>query len=155
MVAEAPSRRRYAVVGTGSRAGMYVKALATTHADVGTLVAWCEPNPVRMDYHDDALRAAGLPVPARYAPGDFDGLLAGQRPDVVVVTSPDATHDRFATAALDAGCDVVVEKPLTTTLAGGKGDRGRRREVGGRPRRHVQLPLLAPERGAAAGDRLR
>jgi predicted dehydrogenase len=32
------------------------------------------------------------------------------------VTSPDATHHLYATAALDAGCDVVVEKPLTTAL---------------------------------------
>ena len=43
-------RRRYAIVGTGSRARMYVGALTDTHADVGQLVALCDPNPVRMDY---------------------------------------------------------------------------------------------------------
>jgi predicted dehydrogenase len=116
VVPPAPSRRRFALVGTGSRAGMYIEALARAYADAGTLVAWCEPNPARMDYHDATLAAEGLPLPARYAPEGFCALLEEQRPDVVIVTSPDATHHRFATVALAAGCDVVVEKPLTTAL---------------------------------------
>jgi predicted dehydrogenase len=69
-----------------------------------------------MTYYDRALAAAGKDAPIRYAPDEFDKLLAEQRPDVVVVTSPDATHHVYATAALEAGCDVVVEKPLTTAL---------------------------------------
>ena len=107
---------RYAVVGTGSRAAMYIDALANSYADVGTIVAWCEPNPTRMAYYDRTLAAVGKEAPARYGPDEFGKLLAEQRPDVVVVTSPDATHHLYATAALDAGCDVVVEKPLTTAL---------------------------------------
>lgn len=107
---------RYAVVGTGSRASMYIDALANSFSDVGSVVAWCEPNPTRMTYYDRVLAAAGKDAPTRYAPDEFDKLLAEQRPDVVVVTSPDATHHLYATAALEAGCDVVVEKPLTTAL---------------------------------------
>ncbi|ADB31185.1 oxidoreductase domain protein [Kribbella flavida DSM 17836] len=111
-----PQNRRYAVVGTGSRAAMYVEALATTYADVGSVVAWCDPNPTRMRYYDQVVTAAGRTAPPQYAPDDFARLLEQQRPDVVIVTSPDATHHIYATAALDAGCDVVVEKPLTTSL---------------------------------------
>ncbi|ONI75855.1 dehydrogenase [Kribbella sp. ALI-6-A] len=111
-----PQNRRYAVVGTGSRAGMYVDALTTTYADVGTLVAWCDTNPTRMAYYDGVVTAAGGTAPPHYGPDDFGRLLEEQRPDVVVVTSPDATHHRYAAAALEAGCDVVVEKPLTTSL---------------------------------------
>ncbi|MGC4943506.1 Gfo/Idh/MocA family protein [Kribbella sp. DT2] len=111
-----PKNRRYALVGTGSRAGMYVDALTTTYADVGTLVAWCDTNPTRMAYYDQVVTAAGGTAPPHYGPDDFARLLEEQRPDVVIVTSPDATHHRYATAALDAGCDVVVEKPLTTSL---------------------------------------
>ena len=41
------SRRRYAVVGAGSRSQMYVDAIAGEYADHAELVAICEPNPVR------------------------------------------------------------------------------------------------------------
>ena len=108
--------KRYAVVGTGSRAAIYIDALANSYADVGAIVAWCEPNPTRMTYYDRVLTSAGHTAPTRYAPDDFAKLLTDQKPDVVIVTSPDATHHRYATAALDAGASVVVEKPLTTAL---------------------------------------
>ncbi|MEV6285604.1 Gfo/Idh/MocA family oxidoreductase [Kribbella sp. NPDC051770] len=110
------NNRRYALVGTGSRAGMYVGALTSTYADVGTLVAWCDTNPTRMKYYDEVVTAAGGTAPPHYGPDDFARLLDEQRPEVVIVTSPDATHHRYAVAALEAGCDVVVEKPLTTAL---------------------------------------
>ena len=37
--------------------------------------------------------------------------------DLVVVASPNATHVRFARAAIDAGLDVVVDKPLAASAA--------------------------------------
>jgi predicted dehydrogenase len=120
MTAEGSAQRRYAVVGVGSRAGMYIAALAGRYADVGRIVAWCDTNPTRMSYYDAVLAAAGRRAPARYSPDAFDTLLSEQQPDVVIVTSPDATHHQYVTAALAAGHDVVVEKPLTTTLEGAR-----------------------------------
>ena len=38
---------------------MYLTALQTTHADVGELVALCDPNPARMEYYR---RELGLTV---------------------------------------------------------------------------------------------
>jgi predicted dehydrogenase len=113
-------KRRYAVVGVGSRAGMYITALAGTYAGEGDIVAWCDPNPTRMSYYDRVLAAAGRPAPARYSPDSFGALLSEHRPDVVIVTSPDATHSEYAAASLLAGRDVVVEKPLTTTVEGAR-----------------------------------
>ena len=46
------SRRRYAVVGTGSRAEMFVRALVTEHAGGAELVALADPNPARMRAHN-------------------------------------------------------------------------------------------------------
>ncbi|MGP4015840.1 Gfo/Idh/MocA family protein [Saccharopolyspora sp. 5N708] len=112
--------RRYGVVGTGARAQMYVVALVGAHADVAELVAWCEPNPARMD-HADRLVAAHAPdaaPPARYAPADLERMIAAERLDAVVVTSPDWTHAEVVTRAMRAGADVVLEKPLTTSTAG-------------------------------------
>lgn len=40
--------------------------------------------------------------------------------DLVVIGTPPATHAEIATAALDAGLDVVVDKPFTATSAEGR-----------------------------------
>ncbi|MDL9979263.1 Gfo/Idh/MocA family oxidoreductase [Microbacterium sp. ASV49] len=40
--------------------------------------------------------------------------------DLVVLGSPPATHAELATAAIDAGLDVVVDKPFTVTSAEGR-----------------------------------
>src|SRR2546421_11154778 len=47
------------------------------------------------------------------APEDFTRMLAERRGDTVVVTSVDRTHDRYIIGALEHGCDMVTEKPLT------------------------------------------
>jgi predicted dehydrogenase len=112
--ADGTSRPRWAVVGLGGRAQMYVRALAGTHADRNELVAFCDVNQTRMDAHNKALREEHDhdPVPT-YAAGDFTTMLAEQRVDAVVVTTLDRTHDEYVVAALRAGCDVVTEKPMT------------------------------------------
>ncbi|QBI52159.1 Gfo/Idh/MocA family protein [Streptomonospora litoralis] len=112
--------RRYAVVGTGARAQFFIAALAGEYADVAELAAWCEPNPARMD-HADSLVAAHRPgarPPARYGPDDLERMIADERVDTVVVTSPDWTHADMVARAMRAGADVVLEKPLTTSVAG-------------------------------------
>jgi predicted dehydrogenase len=37
------------------------------------------------------------------------------KPQFVIVTTTDASHDDYIVRALDAGCDVITEKPMTTT----------------------------------------
>ncbi|TWD84712.1 oxidoreductase family protein [Kribbella amoyensis] len=115
-------RRRYAIAGTGHRAGMYVGALTGEHADVGELVAWLDLNPARIAYHDgQAGSALGLDGPAglpQYGPDQLEQLIAEQRVDVVIVTTVDRTHAELVDRALRAGADVIVEKPLTTSVEG-------------------------------------
>jgi predicted dehydrogenase len=45
--------------------------------------------------------------------GDLDELLRQATPDVVHITTPPASHFELATACLEAGCHVYVEKPFT------------------------------------------
>ena len=103
-------RRRYAIVGTGSRARMYVGALTSTHADVGELVALCDPNPMRLEHYRTSYDLAEVPT---YAPEELDRLFDETRPDALIVTSPDATHDVYIAAALARGLDAITEKPMT------------------------------------------
>ncbi|WP_210479230.1 Gfo/Idh/MocA family protein [Naasia sp. SYSU D00948] len=115
---QAGERRRYAVVGTGSRAQMYVGAIAGPFAEVAELVAWGDTNPGRLDWSEQRLRSAGLEAPARFDPAELGDAVRAHRIDRVIVTTPDFTHADYAVAALEAGADAVVEKPLTTTEEG-------------------------------------
>ncbi|GAA2408313.1 Gfo/Idh/MocA family oxidoreductase [Streptomyces glaucosporus] len=108
--------RRYAVVGLGHRAQLYVDALLGDWSDAGRIVAFCDTNRTRMDFYNELVVAAGRsPVPCHH-PDDLDAVLAGA--DVLVVTTPDAFHARYVCAALEAGVDVVVEKPLAIDAQG-------------------------------------
>ncbi|MEV6032210.1 Gfo/Idh/MocA family oxidoreductase [Nonomuraea sp. NPDC052116] len=103
---------KYAFVGLGHRAQMYVDALLGEWRDAGTIVALCDTNRTRMDYYVERI---GHEVP-RFAPDEFDKVL--ELADAVIVTTVDATHARYVCAALDAGRDVIVEKPLTVDAEG-------------------------------------
>jgi len=104
---------RYALVGTGSRAEMFTQAVtATPGAD---LVALCDTNPVRIAAHQRLLASLGVPAPAAYPAAEFGPMLAKEAVDTVIVTTVDSTHERYIVTALDAGCDVLTEKPMTTT----------------------------------------
>ena len=111
-------RRRYAIVGTGSRAGMYIGAITGDHADVAELVATVDVNPGRLDYYDEVIGERAHPV--HYAPDDLEKAIERERVDRVIVTSPDFTHARYVARALRAGADVVVEKPLTVNEEGSR-----------------------------------
>ena len=65
-----------------------------------------------------------------YAPEDLARLFDETRPDALIVTSPDATHDVYIAAALERGLDVITEKPLTIDAERLQPDRGRRARTG-------------------------
>ncbi|MFE9646233.1 Gfo/Idh/MocA family protein [Streptomyces sp. NPDC006365] len=109
-------RRRCAVVGLGARARLFTEALAGPYADRIELVGFCDVNAHRMAVHNEWLAAdhpGRAPVPA-YAAEDFELMLRDERVDLVVVCGVDRTHDQYIVGALEAGCDVVTEKPMTT-----------------------------------------
>ncbi len=105
-------KKRYAIVGTGSRAGLYIEALTTTYAEVAELVGLCDLSQTRMDWHNGHLSE---PRPTFLA-AEFDQMIAATRPDTVIVTTMDATHHLYITRAMQLGCDVISEKPMTTDI---------------------------------------
>jgi predicted dehydrogenase len=113
-----PDRERYGIIGTGSRAEMYITAAIGDHADAAELVAWSDTNEGRLDYYERLFRDRGLPVPARYGIDDIERMIGDSGVQRVVVTTPDFTHAEYVSRALLAGADVVVEKPLTIDADG-------------------------------------
>jgi predicted dehydrogenase len=109
------SKRRYVVVGTGHRVRMYLDAMAGDHRDDAELVGLIEPNPGRLAVHVDRLAGAGLDMSGVLTghPGELEAVIARARADRAIITAPDYTHAELIVRCLDAGVDVVVEKPLT------------------------------------------
>ncbi|UJW87538.1 Gfo/Idh/MocA family oxidoreductase [Devosia sp. SL43] len=107
--------KTYALVGTGGRARMFYQAILGPHREHSRLVALCDTNQVRMDYTNSVIAGelGGQAVPT-YKAADFGKMLTDTRPDTVIVTSVDRTHHKYIIAALEAGCDVITEKPMTT-----------------------------------------
>lgn len=108
-----PQPRRYAVVGTGARAQMFVRALATRFADTAALVALADTNAGRLAVQQRLLTDLGAPAASAWDAREFTAMLATERVDTVIVTTVDRTHDTYIVAALEGGCDVITEKPMT------------------------------------------
>ena len=109
------ARRRHVLVGTGHRAQMYLGAMAGDHRDDAELVGLLEPNPGRLAAHRAKLAAAGLEVDQVVGghPDELERVVEQTRADRLIITTPDYTHAGLIVRGLDAGVDVVVEKPLT------------------------------------------
>src|SRR5260370_18937966 len=99
-------RKRYALVGTGARARMFIDALATTYRDVAELVAFCDLSQVRMDWYNQHIKNSADPLPTYHA-DQFATMIAQTHPDVVIVTTIDSTHHKYIVHAMELGCDVI------------------------------------------------
>ena len=94
--------KRYALVGTGSRATMFIDALITKYRDVADLVAFCDLSQVRMDWYNRRLLSlANLSPLPTYRAEQFDRMIAEARPDTVIVTTMDATHHVYIVRAME------------------------------------------------------
>ena len=109
-------RKRYAIVGTGSRAGMFIEAITCTYADSAELVALCDLSHTRMAWHNRQLARLGIAAIPSYHAGDFEKMIQERQPHSVIVATVDAAHHHYIIRAMESGCDVICEKPLTTTL---------------------------------------
>jgi predicted dehydrogenase len=110
-------KRRYALVGTGSRAGLYIDAITSSYRDAAELVALCDLSQTRMDWYNTQLaEQRGLPPCPTYAAARFDAMIAETRPDTVIVCTMDSTHHSYIIRAMELGCDVISEKPMTIDL---------------------------------------
>ncbi|MCB0569255.1 MAG: Gfo/Idh/MocA family oxidoreductase [Phaeodactylibacter sp.] len=100
---------KVAMVGTGIRGtGFWGQRLVKEYSDILEFVGLSDINPGRLQY---ATSYMGVNCPTFTR---FDEMLEKARPDLLIVTTKDATHHEFIIKGLDFGCDVLTEKPLTT-----------------------------------------
>ena len=55
------------------------------------------------------------PLPT-YLANQFDRMIEETKPDTIIVTTMDATHHIYIVRAMELGCDVISEKPMTTDI---------------------------------------
>lgn len=107
---EKVKRKRYALVGTGNRGTtMWGRELLAGWSDYVELVGICDLNLMRAE------RARAMMGSSAPLYDDFDRMMEEQRPELVIVCTPDDTHDDIIIRALEGGADVISEKPMTTT----------------------------------------
>ena len=100
-----PEFARIAVIGAGWW-GSHVYIPALLEHPEAQLVAVNRPDREALDRLTATFGVRGYT--------DFRDLLAEERPDGVVVSSPHVLHFEHALAALEQGAHVLVDKPMTT-----------------------------------------
>jgi len=107
-------KKRYVQVGAGGRARFFYTAVAKDYSETSEITAFCDINRTRMEYAQRILKEQyGYPEVALYGAEDFDRMIQEQKPDCVIVTSIDRTHHKYIIRAMELGCDVITEKPMT------------------------------------------
>ena len=116
--AEAQADRKYrlALVGTGWW-GMNILRTAMDAGDC-RLVALC-------DVDENQINRAAQEVQGKTSDSfkrrhDFREMLAHEKPEIVIVATPDHWHPLITIAAVNAGAHVYVEKPVSHTIAEGR-----------------------------------
>ena len=103
----AQAKRRYAIVGTGVRGiGMWGRPILQDYGNLVEFVGLSDINPMRLE---TAKRQIGISCPTFTS---FDEMLDKARPDLLMVTTVDATHSDFIVKALNRGIEVMTEKPM-------------------------------------------
>ena len=108
-------KKTIAAIGVGGSRGAYDRgtAIAKQAAKFGELIAVCDVDQV----HNEEFNARFDRDLSMYT--DYRKLFEEQQPDLVTIGTPDHWHIPIAVHALEAGCDVYCEKPLTLTIAEG------------------------------------
>lgn len=107
------NQKRYALIGTGGRSSFFYSAIATTYKATSQVVAFCDTNQTRLDFANEQLHSLGHVWVPTYKATDFDRMIEETKPDEVIVTTIDRTHNIYIVRALELGCNVVTEKPMT------------------------------------------
>jgi D-apiose dehydrogenase len=101
------TQTRVAVVGCGNAgATLHLPALAGIAS--ATVVGAADVDEAR---RQNAASRFGVPVFA-----SLDAMLAEARPEVVIIGTPPDTHADFCLRVIEAGADVICEKPFVSSL---------------------------------------
>ncbi|KAK9416453.1 putative NAD-binding Rossmann fold oxidoreductase family protein [Seiridium unicorne] len=109
----AGEKKKYAIIGTGGRSIFFYTAIARDYSSTSCIVAIADTNQTRLNFANSKLESLGHAKVPTYLASDFDKMVAETKPDEVIITTIDRTHNIYIVRALELGCNVVTEKPMT------------------------------------------
>ncbi|HEY2931311.1 MAG TPA: Gfo/Idh/MocA family oxidoreductase [Acidobacteriota bacterium] len=110
------SRYRTALVGTGWW-GMNILGVAM-ESGACKVIAMCDVDQNQLDPAVERVVKASGDQPKKYH--DYRELLNQEKPEIVIVATPDHWHPLVMIAAVQAGAHVYVEKPIGHTIREGR-----------------------------------
>jgi len=109
----ADGRKSFAIVGVGSRYRMYLDSIQREYSDHCKVVGFCDVNLGRLEYAQQRSLEVTGEKPPIFDAKDFDKMIGETTPDTVIVTTVDGFHHKYIIRAMELGCNVITEKPLT------------------------------------------
>lgn len=102
--------KTYVLVGTGSRGtSAYLVPISKYFCEFAKIVGVYDISKKRAHA---AVKMCDYSIPVF---DGFDEMIEKTKPDYVIVTVPDCDHDEYIVRGLSLGCNVISEKPLSTT----------------------------------------
>jgi len=101
------------IIGTGGR-GIFCFGVLLSKAQNVKIAALCDVNKVRME--EATKRLTGK----QNLYENTSDMFNNENLDAVIVTTPDYLHEEHAVAALENGVNVLIDKPLATSVKGSK-----------------------------------
>ncbi len=114
---------KYALIGCGRISPNHIEAAKNNQLE---FVAMCDILPEIMQEKSDKF---GLENVRKYT--DYKELLANEKPELVAIATESGKHAAIALDCIDAGCNVIVEKPIALSMADAQAiiDAGKRKGV--------------------------
>lgn len=101
---------RYAIIGCGRISPNHIMAARNNSLD---LVAICD---IDENCMEDKIRKFDLPVSVKKYT-DYKEMLAKENPELVAVTTESGLHANIAIECINAGCNVIIEKPIALSIS--------------------------------------
>ena len=100
-------KTRLAIIGLGSRGtGMWGSSLTKEYGNLVEFVGLCDHNPGRLALGKQLI---GADCPTFE---DFEQMMRETKPEQLIITTDDDTHDHFIMKGMEMGADIICEKPM-------------------------------------------
>ncbi len=99
---------KYSLIGCGRISPNHIAAAKANHLE---FVGICDINPTNM--HDKILKFELDPI---HTYTNYLEMLEKEKPDLVAICTESGKHAAIALDCIDAGCNVIVEKPIALSL---------------------------------------
>jgi len=100
---------KYALIGCGRISPNHIAAALENKLEIAAL---CDIDPAMMEE-----KAVQFKLPAsvrRYT--DYREMLEKEKPELVAICTESGKHGKIALDCIDAGCNLIIEKPITLSL---------------------------------------